>query len=105
MAAYLLQLIGVICFILAAIKSFEPLIGVGFTLVLIGYDKKSRNMSLTGMLHGATHYEEGRADRMIDLFKESDKHSGSNESKSTSKKKKKRREVKVEEVESETDGA
>ena len=36
---YILQVIGILCFILAAVKSFEPLTGVGFTLVLIGYNK------------------------------------------------------------------
>lgn len=39
-AAYVVQLIGVLCLILAALKSFEPLAGIGFTLVVIGYDSK-----------------------------------------------------------------
>lgn len=39
--AYVLQLIGLICLVLAGVKSFEPLTGVGFTLVLIGYKKTS----------------------------------------------------------------
>ncbi len=39
-AAYIVQLIGVLCLILAALKSFEPLAGIGFTLVVIGYDSK-----------------------------------------------------------------
>lgn len=37
-AAYTLQLIGALCLVLAALKAFEPLAGVGFTLVVIGYD-------------------------------------------------------------------
>lgn len=36
-AAYFLQLIGLICLVLAAVKAFEPLTGVGFTLVIMGY--------------------------------------------------------------------
>lgn len=39
-ASYALQLIGFICLILAAVKAFEPLAGVGLTLVLVGYDRK-----------------------------------------------------------------
>lgn len=37
LGAYMLQLIGVLCLILAAIKAFEPLTSVGFTLVIVGY--------------------------------------------------------------------
>ena len=44
--AYILQLIGFICLVLAAIKSFEPLTGVGFTLILIGYNKSSEKVAL-----------------------------------------------------------
>lgn len=39
---YLLQIIGVVCFILAAIKSYEPLTGIGFTLVVLGYNKNAK---------------------------------------------------------------
>lgn len=39
-AAYVVQLIGVLCLILAALHSFEPLAGIGFTLVVIGYDSR-----------------------------------------------------------------
>lgn len=35
--AYLLQIIGLICLVMAAVKSFEPLTGAGITLVLVGY--------------------------------------------------------------------
>jgi hypothetical protein len=38
--AYVLQLIGVLCLVLAAVRCFEPLAGIGFTLVVIGYDSK-----------------------------------------------------------------
>jgi hypothetical protein len=40
--AYVIQLIGVLCLVLAAMRSFEPLAGIGFTLVVIGYDGKRR---------------------------------------------------------------
>jgi hypothetical protein len=43
--AYVLQLIGVLCLVLAAMRSFEPLAGIGFTLVVIGYDGKRREGS------------------------------------------------------------
>lgn len=36
-AAYILQCIGVLCLILAALKAFEPLAGAGFTLVMMGF--------------------------------------------------------------------
>ena len=45
MEGYILQVIGLLCFILAAVKSFEPLTGVGFTLVLIGYNKNAKKES------------------------------------------------------------
>lgn len=35
--AYVVQLIGLICLVLAAFKGCEPLTGVGFTLVIVGY--------------------------------------------------------------------
>ena len=38
-AAYILQLLGFFCLVLAAVKSFEPLTGVGLTLILIGYKR------------------------------------------------------------------
>jgi hypothetical protein len=47
---YVLQVIGLLCFILAAVKSFEPLTGVGFTLVLIGYNKNIKKESRIGKL-------------------------------------------------------
>lgn len=37
LGAYILQIIGLICLVLAAVKAFEPLTGVGFTLVMVGY--------------------------------------------------------------------
>ena len=37
LGAYILQFIGLICLVLAAVKAFEPLTGVGFTLVIVGY--------------------------------------------------------------------
>lgn len=37
LGAYMIQLIGLICLVMAGIKAFEPLIGVGFTLVIVGY--------------------------------------------------------------------
>jgi hypothetical protein len=43
--AYILQLIGVLCLVLAALRSFEPLAGIGFTLVVIGYDGNRRERS------------------------------------------------------------
>jgi hypothetical protein len=46
---YILQVIGILCFILAAVKAFEPLTGVGFTLVLIGYNKNAKKESRIGM--------------------------------------------------------
>lgn len=48
--AYILQAIGLVCLVLAAIKSFEPLAGVGFTLVLIGHNKGLGKMSEAGKL-------------------------------------------------------
>ena len=45
---YVLQIIGILCFILAAVKAFEPLTGVGFTLVLLGYNKNARKESRIG---------------------------------------------------------
>lgn len=45
---YILQVIGLLCLILAAVKSFEPLTGVGFTLVLIGYNKNAKKESRIG---------------------------------------------------------
>ena len=38
---YVLQVIGLVCFILAAVKSYEPLTGIGFTLILLGYNKNA----------------------------------------------------------------
>ena len=49
-AAYLLQFIGLICLIMAAVKAFEPLTGVGFTMVLIGYDRGLKKKLLPGKL-------------------------------------------------------
>lgn len=37
LGTYALQLIGLLCLVLAALKGFEPLTGVGFTFVMIGY--------------------------------------------------------------------
>ena len=48
---YILQVIGMLCFVLAAIKAFEPLTGVGFTLVLIGYNKNARKEARVGKSH------------------------------------------------------
>ena len=45
---YILQIIGILCFILAAVKAFEPLTGVGFTLVLLGYNKNARKEARIG---------------------------------------------------------
>ena len=45
--AYILQLIGFICLVVAAIKSFEPLTGVGFTLILIGYSRSTEKAALS----------------------------------------------------------
>lgn len=41
-AAYILQCIGVLCLVLAALKSFEPLAGIGFALVMMGYKGKEK---------------------------------------------------------------
>lgn len=38
---YIVQLIGLICLVVAAIKGFEPLMGVGFTMVMVGYKGES----------------------------------------------------------------
>ena len=46
--AYVLQVIGVLCLILAAVRSFEPLTGVGFTLVLIGYNQGLKKTEIPG---------------------------------------------------------
>lgn len=35
--AYIVQMIGVLCLVLAAFEGFEPLTGVGFTLVIVGF--------------------------------------------------------------------
>ena len=48
MGAYILQLIGLICLIVAAVKCFEPLTGVGFSLILIGYNKGLKKTSVAG---------------------------------------------------------
>ena len=39
---YVLQVIGLLCFILAAVKLYEPLTGIGFTLILLGYNKNAK---------------------------------------------------------------
>lgn len=46
LAAYILQVIGLICLVLAAIKSFEALAGIGFMLVLMGHDSKVKKAVL-----------------------------------------------------------
>lgn len=48
---YILQVIGILCLILAAVKSFEPLTGVGFTLVLVGCNENSRKKRRSGQCH------------------------------------------------------
>ncbi|KAK3703071.1 hypothetical protein LTR37_014682 [Vermiconidia calcicola] len=50
MGAYILQLIGLICLIVAAVKCFEPLTGVGFSLILIGYNKGLKKTSVAELL-------------------------------------------------------
>lgn len=45
---YVLQMIGIACLVLAAIKAFEPLTGVGFTLILIGYNTNAKKSSRVG---------------------------------------------------------
>ena len=99
LGAYVLQLIGLFCLVLAAVKSFEPLTGVGFTLILIGYnDKKLKENALAGRSSFFYDTECLEADCKTDLFNRSQKKS---ESRSSGKRRERKRiKEEVEDVDS-----
>lgn len=64
---YVLQVIGILCFILAAVKAFEPLTGVGFTLVLLGYNKNAKKKARVGRSDRLAAKSQDGTDVVVDL--------------------------------------
>lgn len=82
LGAYVLQLIGLVCLVLAAVKSFEPLTGVGFTLIVMGYKGGFRDDGGRSVIRGVGDI----TDEDVDVLSFEKKRSGK------SKKKRKREE-------------
>ena len=79
---YILQVIGLLCFVLAAVKSFEPLTGVGFTLVIIGYNKNARKDYSIGKQCHTLYILQTKLTMPIDLSPVKERHKGSSRKKS-----------------------
>ena len=61
-------------------KSFEPLTGVGFTLILIGYNRSSKKASLEGTLNAIESCLGIAADAETDFFADDKKEASSKRS-------------------------
>ena len=90
---------------MAAVKSFEPLIGAGFTLVLVGYNQTLKKEAVDGKFYRFRYILTPWTDSVADLIIPTKKYGDSEQSPKPKKerKQKRREEVVIKTSDSDTD--